>query len=230
MNNGVAEDEREPTGRKENFKSQDEQWSATRCSCPPSQQAHGIPRVYAQRRNRDIGTYTWNSDNILPHLNCRTTMSAPLGMLLAEWLICSRRRFTVHGNHQRHDLSPFQRYLREPGRCGHLATSTWKCVETRRSSRHVITFFSGEYMPPLGVVQRVRECYGGAAIYQSQVSDWIRQGKPGWADLATIVSSGRAPDESFTMVIANKSRATLTCWLERKASILHTPWAFLRPQ
>jgi hypothetical protein len=53
------------------------------------------------------------------------------------------------------------------------------------------------------------ERLGEGALSESQVYDWIKQAKLGRTDLATIVSQGRALDESLAIVSANRIESDL---------------------
>jgi hypothetical protein len=72
------------------------------------------------------------------------------------------------------------------------------------SSRYDIKFFSDEDLPPLEIVQRLREHYGDGALSQLQVYSGINEVELERTDLANIVSPGRGSDDSVATVIPNK--------------------------
>jgi hypothetical protein len=94
--------------------------------------------------------------------------------------------------------------------------------------RYIIRFLSDEDMPPLDIVQRLREHSEEEALSQSQVYSRISQVKLWQTDHGNIVSAGRSPDESFATIIANKIENDPH--VDSKASILDTSLAFRHPQ
>jgi hypothetical protein len=78
------------------------------------------------------------------------------------------------------------------------------CQKLEVDQRYVIKFCSGEYVPLLEIVQRLREPYGEGVLSQLQVYYWINEVKLERTDLAKIVSQGRGPDGCSATVVSNK--------------------------
>jgi hypothetical protein len=69
---------------------------------------------------------------------------------------------------------------------------------------YVIKFFSDEGMPRVQIIARLRQHYGENTLSRTQVYFWTNEVKRGRANLNTIASAEREPNEGLTAVIAGK--------------------------